>query len=154
MIQCVDGSVLLQLLCSAQLVFMESSLEPPHKDPELSELVKERLVGKERNVLGVVVGLVSCTAFVHLLGILWLVWVDSFQNAQTSKVKVHAQLNYSYHKKLKRWLNWDFVLLTYHNKCHPVFSEVSFSGLHANAVLECYLGHAPETSHQYHLLSK
>lgn len=84
MIEGINGSILLQLLHRCLLVLVECLLQPPHENLELPELVEERLVSKEGYVLCIIVGLVSCAAFVHLLHVLGLMRIDSLQNAQPS----------------------------------------------------------------------
>ena len=62
------------------LVLVESLLQPSHENFELPELIQERLMSKEPNILGIIVCLVRCTALVDFLDVLWLVRVDSLQN--------------------------------------------------------------------------
>lgn len=81
MVEGVDGLVLLQSLSSRLLVLVEGLLQATHEHLELPELVQERLMCQEPNVLGIVVGLVGSAPLVDLLGILGLVWVDSLQDA-------------------------------------------------------------------------
>lgn len=77
-IQSVDGFVLLQSLYSVVLVLVQGFLHLLHEGLEVSELLQQRLMGEELNVLCVIVGLVGCTTSIDLLQVGRLVGVYAF----------------------------------------------------------------------------
>lgn len=86
MIQGIDGPVLLQMLNRCLLILMEGLLQPPHENLEVPELVQEWLMSEECNILRIVVGPVCCAAFVDLFEVLWLMRIDSLQDAEPSAI--------------------------------------------------------------------
>ena len=81
----IHRPVLIQPLYSVLLLLAHRSLHLAHESFEVTELIKQRLVRKELDVLCIVVGLVCCAAFVDLLHTLWLVRIDALQDTQASE---------------------------------------------------------------------
>ncbi len=80
-VQRVDGLVLNQPLRRVVLVLMHCLPHLLHEGLEVAELVEEGFVGEKLDVLQIVVGSVGGAAFVHLLQVLWLVGINSFEDA-------------------------------------------------------------------------
>ena len=78
----VNRAILVESLDSVLLVLVEGPLHLPHEGLEVPELLQQRLVGQELDVLGVVEGPAGRAAVVHLLQVLWFVGVDPLEDAQ------------------------------------------------------------------------
>lgn len=81
-VQSIYWFVGLQVLSCVFFLLPNGPLQLPDKYLKLSKLLQQRLVGKERNVLDIVVGLWSTTALVQLFLLQGLMWVDALQDAQ------------------------------------------------------------------------
>lgn len=80
-VQSIYWFVGLQVLSCVLFLLPNSPLQLPDKHLKLSKLLQQRLMGKERNVLDVVVRPWSTTALVQLFLLQGLMWVDAFQDA-------------------------------------------------------------------------
>ena len=81
-VQGVQRLPLIQSLHSVVLVLEIGTLHFPHEHLKVSELLQQRLMCQELNVLSIVVSLVSSAAFVDLLQILRFMRIDALQNTQ------------------------------------------------------------------------